>query len=601
MSIAQNFPAISPSLLLDFANVQALDPRITFARATTGTYYGTRTALAEQNLFTYSQEFDVSIWSKNSVVVTANSTIAPDGTTTADTINEGTSTSFHAIFRTIALVTGTSYSLSVFAKVDTGQYVTLSVNNGGSLFASAIFDVSAGTVASSSAVGSGWGVVSTSIASVGNNWFRCVLVFTSGSTASASLIIGNSNTATAPLAGSSGLVTYTGTSLQNYIWGAQLEQRSTITAYTPTTTQPVTNYIPVLETAASGVARFDHNPTTFESLGLLIEQQSTNLVTYSEQFDNAAWTKTNVTVTANTIIAPDGTLTGDKLIANTTSGEHKALQTFTASAANNAITVYAKAAGYNWIIVQGTGFAWFDVLNGTVGTQTSCTGTITAVGNGWYRCSIVMTSASNQMVVWSTNANGTTSFAGDGFGGAYIWGAQVESLAFPTSYIPTVASQVTRAADSAIMTGTNFSQWYNQAEGTIYSEYNHASTATNNPLALSINANTNQNQIALYGEGAVGEKFFVRTNTVIQATITASPKFATGIFGKIIGAYKTNDFSASANGNAVVTDIDGLIPIVSQINIGSEFNNTLLLNGTIKKIAYYPIRLSNTNLQALTG
>jgi hypothetical protein len=103
MSIAQNFPTISPSLSLDFANVQALDPRITFTRASTATYYGTRTALAEQNLLLYSQEFDNAAWTKTSTTVTANSTTAPDGTTTADTLIPNTTNTYHAAYFLSAL------------------------------------------------------------------------------------------------------------------------------------------------------------------------------------------------------------------------------------------------------------------------------------------------------------------------------------------------------------------------------------------------------------------------------------------------------------------------------------------------------------------
>jgi hypothetical protein len=80
-----------------------------------------------------------------------------------------------------------------------------------------------------------------------------------------------------------------------------------------------------------------------------------------------------------------------------------------------------------------------------------------------------------------------------------------------------------------------------------------------------------------------------------------SPKFPTGVFGKIIGSYKTNDYAVSADGNSAVVDLLGTVPVVSQMNIGSEWNGTLTLNGTIKKIAYYPARLSNEQLEALTS
>ena len=84
--------------------------------------------------------------------------------------------------------------------------------------------------------------------------------------------------------------------------------------FTRSTTGSYYNSAGVLSTAAINAPRFDYDPVTLESVGLLIEESRTNLLTYSEQFDNAVWTKSNASITANAIIAPDGTLTADKLV-----------------------------------------------------------------------------------------------------------------------------------------------------------------------------------------------------------------------------------------------------------------------------------------------
>ena len=102
----------------------------------------------------------------------------------------------------------------------------------------------------------------------------------------------------------------------------------------------------VMQTAASGVARFDSNPTTGESLGLLIEEQRTNLLTYSAQFDNAAWSKPNSdTITANTVVAPDGVLSGDAFVETTATGTHTLFQNATLVGGTvYTLSVYLQAA-----------------------------------------------------------------------------------------------------------------------------------------------------------------------------------------------------------------------------------------------------------------
>jgi hypothetical protein len=158
-----------------------------------------------------------------------------------------------------------------------------------------------------------------------------------------------------------------------------------------------------------------------------------NLLTFTEQFDNAAWTKNAATVAANAAVAPDGTTTADKLIPDLTNNQHR-VRISVSTSANNVLSVYAKADGYNWIIIQGSGFAWFDVANGVVGTQTGAVGSIELVGNGWYRCSVALTSATANLDIWAVNGNNVTSFAGNGTSGVLLWGAQAENGSTATAY-----------------------------------------------------------------------------------------------------------------------------------------------------------------------
>jgi hypothetical protein len=396
-------------------------------------------------------------------------------------------------------------------------------------------------------------------------------------------------------------------------WGAQLEQRSAVTAYTPTTTQPITNYIPVLETAAAGVARFDHNPTTGESLGLLIEEQRTNLWVRSDDFANASWTKVRATIESNVIIAPDGTLTGDKFVASTdASATHFIRQDVAVTSGTSYTqTVYAKAGEYTQIVLgfdaDSSQFADAKAVftltgNGSISTITGtfAATSITLVGNGWYRCQVTAAATATVTAIFRVYAatGGTNSFTGDGYSGIYIWGAQLEAGAFPTSYIPTVAATVTRNADAASMTGANFTSWFNNGEGTIYVE--SISPNSFSRIQASINDGTNNNKI----EPALSSgNFYLLGVNVAGAAVgsaTTANTATANTASKTAGAYRVNDFAVSLNAGTVATDTSGTLPIVDRMFIGQRTAGSVSINGTIKKIAYYPKRLANAELQALT-
>lgn len=600
MTIASNYPSIRPSLLLDFANTKQLDPRITFSRASTGAYYDGKTVVkAEENLLLQSQSFDVT-WAPSLAVVTANTgdTTAPDGTSTAEKLENDTSAGLHLVFQAVTL-NGTSYTFSVYAKKGTANFVALRGSDG-STARNVWFNLDTG------AVGTVDTNITASIVSVGNGWYRCIGTWTGSSASSSNYSVAISE--------SNGVLSYTGTTKNIYIWGAQLEQRSTVTAYTPTTTAPITNYIPSLQTAAANGARFDHDPITGESKGLLIEEQRTNLVTYSEQFNDVTWIKTNATVTANAVVAPDGTLTGDKLVEDTTASNTHVINTsFSATSGSTYTTsIFVKAGERTECSLQlASAFATATSIrvNLTNGSVINTSGSpvaagVTPVGNGWYRIYVAQTANATTtalVLVYASNG-GTTVYTGNGYSGIYIWGAQLEAGAFPTSYIPTVASQVTRSADSASMTGTNFSSWYRADEGTLYAnvQRQYAVPANTYPSNFSISDGGFTNFIFnAYVTTNVGG-FSVAANSVSQTDLF--PTATSALSRKMVGAYKTNDFAACLDGGTVSTDASGIIPVVNTAYIGANQNGAGgFLNGTIKRIAYYPKRLSNTELQGLTS
>jgi hypothetical protein len=361
----------------------------------------------------------------------------------------------------------------------------------------------------------------------------------------------------------------------------------------------------IVRTAAAGVARFEHNPVTGESLGLLIEDQRTNLLLRSEEFDNASWTKGAASIVANTVVAPDGTLTADKLVENTTNAIHNASQSFN-PAGNTAYSasVYLKVGERTFADVIIGGFAnqvasntiRINLTTGVFTATDAARTTVTNVGNGWWRVSSTVTTIASPggislRVALATDLL-TTTYLGNGFSGIYIWGAQLEAGAFATSYIPTVATQVTRSADAASMTGTNFSSWYRADEGTLYAEA--ASPSTFVPMQLS--DGTDENAIGLRNRatGVSGIFSAVVTNSATQ--FNASGTFSAT--NKISLGYKFNDGASSLNGGAVQTDNTLIVP--SGINTMAFALVAARFTGTIKKLAYYPLRLTNAQLQALT-
>lgn len=588
--------SVRPSLLLDFANTKQLDPRITFSRPTTATYYdGKTTVKAEENLIVNSQVF--TGWSVVSASATSNTTTAPDGTTTASTLAATATGTNTNIYYTIASPIGST--ISIYAKANTATFFSVSYNTAGSTYAN--FNLSAGTVASSA------GCTAT-ITSVGSGWYRCIL--SNIIAAGVYVVVHPKDSDPAAHPWNNGTTT-SGNSV--YLWGAQLEQRSSVTAYTATTTAPITNYIPKLLTQQSNEARFDNNPTTGESLGLLIEEQRTNLVTYSQDFSNAVWANNNLTVTANTVVSPDGTITAESITETTANGEHNLGFSIGTTSFEAAVSCYMKkGTGRYGLIRFGTvtagGYrnAIFDLQDGiVVSVGTGITASMQSVGNGWYRCIAQGNkNATNSFALFGLSDGTTNSYIGNGYSTIYIWGAQLEAGAFATSYIPTTTSQVTRSADSASMTGANFSSWYRADAWTMYSEAmdrNGIIAGTNFSIySISDTTANNETITRFLGSNTVTQSYGSNGGAANQWVFSGTATSA-GTYKKLATAYAINDVAFSDSGATVSTDSSALlISNMTQLLIGGERSATQSLNGTIKKLAYYPKRLTNAELQGLT-
>lgn len=392
-----------------------------------------------------------------------------------------------------------------------------------------------------------------------------------------------------------------------YIFGAQLSDSASIDPYV---------YNPVA--APSSVAyygpRFDYDPVTLAPKGLLIEEQRTNLLLYSEQFDNAAWGKYNTTITANSVVSPDGVVDADTFTETATTAEHYTSQQTTKAASSVTYThsVYFKNASgtrnFGLGITDGT-TGGYGALFSTAGSVVSASfaigsaagwtfvsSSIIPMGNGWYRASLTVTSNTSTRldgVCYLVNGT-TTNYAGNGTSGVFIYGAQLEAGAFATSYIPTVASQVTRAADSASMIGNNFARWYNVNEGTVYVDATPAISGYS-PFVQFDDGTANNRILA---EGGVDAHEYVAVGGIVQASIDLGATTA-NTSAKLAISYKANDFAGSLNAGAVGTDASGSVPTVTTARISA--NTSSSYSNTIKRIAYYNRRLSNTELQGITS
>jgi len=546
-------------------------------RATTATRVNSAGLIevVPRNLASYSEDFTNVIWPKLECSITSNSTNSPTGTLTADSLIENSANGRHMIYRSFASVVGTTYTLSLFCKQGTRRYININFKTSttASPRFSALFDLQTGTNVSTSSVGSPTGT-SFGIVSLSDGWYR-INISMNSTTTSTEYEIAPSNSATPTL--SEGTPTYLGNGTGSvFIWGAQLEEGTTATEYFPTTTR-------------LNIPRIDYTNGSCPSL--LVEPQRTNLLTYSNDYSNVSWVKQELTLTANSIISPDGTLNAYKLTPTTVNSPHQLNKLSISAAVSNTMSFYAKKGGYDLVecLDGASGFngSKFNLNTGTFTNQGTGVGSMVFVGNGWYRCIVTVVTTGIRFYV-----NNSSSYIGDGTSGIYLWGTQYETASYATSYIPTVASTVTRNAD--VISKTGISSLIGQTEGTLFCDVNLNSRVsfTYFTIADNLASATNYLGIAFLNNAIAFESV---VSGALQANISHS-NTSTGRF-KIAAAYKANDFVLYINGTQIGVDTSGTIPTCSQIGL-SAFNQAQALNYNSAQL--YKTRLTNTELAQLT-
>ena len=239
---------------------------------------------------------------------------------------------------------------------------------------------------------------------------------------------------------------------------------SEIASFSRASTGTVTGSDGELRVVAAGAPRFVYDAVTLAPKGLLIEPAATNLCRYSEQFENAAWSKARMTVSANVAVAPDGSMTADKFVEYATNNSYYIYQPINCSAGQvYSLSVYVCAAERSRVMLMaymtnGT-FAGETVkFDLSVGTVTAVIGSPVAYGiepqkHGYYRVWIsvqALATANGKITLQTLDADGNDTYMGDGVSGVFIWGCQYEA-GLPSSYIPTVSAPVTRAADVCVV------------------------------------------------------------------------------------------------------------------------------------------------------
>jgi hypothetical protein len=363
----------------------------------------------------------------------------------------------------------------------------------------------------------------------------------------------------------------------------------------------------LVKIAPANSARFDHryNSTTgeVESLGLLVEEQRTNLLLRSEEFDDNLWSSNSPTVTSNSQISPDGTQTADTIETQSIN------QSFSVTAETNyTISLYINTeyTTSNFIRIR-FGYAatsasvWWEPSTLQFATINSgiTNASIIRLGSGWSRIYVSFLVpvgiTSLNINLSGVNANGSGTISGE----IVIWGTQAEQGAFPTSYIPTTTSTVTRTADNVSMVGENFSSWYNQSEGTISTQFLIKDKYPANGIVyLNINQNVNDSLRLFYNDGISAYSVSNRVSGVQNAILNLGG-FSSNQKEKISFSYKLNDFSSSRNGLSPITASSGTLSSNNRLDIG-VIQGGNHLNGHIAQLTYYPRRLTNAQLVTLT-
>lgn len=341
--------------------------------------------------------------------------------------------------------------------------------------------------------------------------------------------------------------------------------------------------------------------------GNLIEEQRTNLLLRSEEFDNAAYTKDGVTVSANATVSPDGATTADKIVENGAASVHRLFQSIGSLTSGTfySAPIFAKAGERFKVRFTFGGAAFgadygadYDLLTGQIIQEvlTPTRADIEAVGDGWYRLEITKdatVSSSGVLIAQLLDNAGNTSYTGDSSSGAHVFGGQLETGAFPTSYIKTVASQVTRLADVA--TAAIGEELDPLSDWSVVINFSFSAEDAARSI-LDYQGATSADRLAIFLNSSEKLGLELYKSSVLQAALTDGSAQAVGSGVKLAIRMSQDNIGLSVNGGAVLSDVTANLPPLTGRDLGFAQLGLKALNGTIKSIDEYSRALTDAEL-----
>jgi hypothetical protein len=531
-----------------------------------------------ENLLLQSNQFDTT-WTTTRLSGLTSGQSGYDGSSDAWSVIPNTANDDHKIYQSISQTGVVTFSVYAKANGYNGLALVSSNTNNGKFF-----NLSNGTLGNDF----NSSPIDSTITEVSNGWYRCEVVFNVSAGNFFTIYVSSDGISTHSFSGN-------GTN-GIYIQDAQLEQGLVSTDVITTTT--TTAQAGILE----DMPRLDYSGgATCGSL--ILEPQRTNLVYQSEYL--GAWSAANCTLTANSITSPEGVVNSFKITENSAaSTQHRvSLGSIGGSSATYTMSAYVKNS-------SGTRMAYIDMglvtahFNFTTETIYSATGTADweDVGNGWYRIWVTSNSAISVGTCYvGLSVNNNETYSGDGTSAIEFYGIQLEAGGYPTSYIPTYGSSVTRSADSCSKTG--ISSLIGQSEGVVYVEYDQKlinQGITRRIFALS--DGTTSNRITAYINSANGIDFYVRNSGGdLFLDQASSPIGNTKGVHKIAAAYKNGDYAVYLDGVEIISGAGtaGTIPACSRFDLGSQIGSNDLYEPMMQSLLF-PTRLTNAELASLT-
>ena len=551
-----------------------------------------------ENRLIHSNDLFENVYVINGCSVVGNQADKDGGTDAFILIPDASPSSkyiYHSDYSSTNLNTG-----SVYVKYS-GYHAQIRVYGIGGGRAYANFDLQNGTKGTSG----GDSIVDSTITSVGNDWYRVTLTIQHS---------GSYNVGIGPIPSptSSEHINYAGDGTSGiFLQDFQLEQGLVATDYIETG----------VSTAQAGILedmpRLDYSGGA-SCPSLLLEPQRSQLITQSEYFGDTQWPVDGVSLDANNATSPEGLQNAYKITDDTSTGYHKITKTnvFAAGGTMRTWSVFVKKGNARYCVISHAEIfssyvnsLIFDMQEG-VYTNEGTTNYFDIVqepidmGNGWWRIGfssdLNSSSYDNFSIGISRGADwlNNASYTGDGSLNFYIYGAQVEVGSYPTSYIPTYGSSVTRSQDVCEDAGD--AATFNSTEGVLYAEI--AALADDLTFrGVSLSDGTYNNRCVLRYGGASN-----RINVLVSSagSIVFDNNFILSNikdFSKIAIKWKANDFALWVNGSEVATDTSGASPTgLSQFQFADSINSSVFFYGKTKQVLYFPTALTDSECIALT-